>query len=122
MIQLMGTYLANHDTQVVSVIDTSTNSVTNTITVGSDPGGVGYDPDNGNIYVGVHGGNYVSIINGSNNQVIGNVTVGSGPVTPVYDPGHRNVYVTNYNSNDAPGNTVSVISTTPKHNALPSGQ
>ena len=106
-------YAANHDTQVVSVIDTSTNSVTNTITVGSDPSGVGYDPDNGNIYVGVHGGNYVSIISGSNNQVIGTVNVGSGPVTPVYDPVNHNVYVTNYQTNEAPGNTVSVISTTP---------
>jgi hypothetical protein len=37
--------------------------------------------------------------------------VGSGPVTPVYDPVHRNIYVTNYQSNEAPGNTVSVIST-----------
>ena len=50
-------YTANHDTQVVSVIDTSTNSVINTVTVGSDPSGVGYDPDNGDIYVGVHGEN-----------------------------------------------------------------
>lgn len=106
-------YAANHDTQVVSVIDSSTNSVTKTITVGSDPSGVGYDPDNGNIYVGVHGGNYVSIISGSNNQVIGTVNVGSGPVTPVYDPVHHNVYVTNYQTNEAPGNTISVISTTP---------
>ena len=106
-------YAANHDTQVVSVIDSLTNNVINTITVGSDPSGVGYDPDNGDIYVGVHGGNYVAVINGLNNQVIGTVTVGSGPVTPVYDPVHHNVYVTNYQSNEAPGNTVSVISTTP---------
>ncbi len=106
-------YAANHDKQVVSVIDTSTNSVTNAITVGLDPSGVGYDPDNGDIYVGVHGGNYVSIISGSNNQVIGTVNVGSGPVTPVYDPVHHNVYVTNYQTNEAPSNTVSVISTTP---------
>ena len=89
-------YTANHDTQVVSVIDTSTNSVINTITVGSDPSGVGYDPDNGDIYVGVHGENYVSVINGSDNQVIGTINVGSGPVTPVYDPVHHNVYATNY--------------------------
>jgi YVTN family beta-propeller protein len=54
MILLM-VYAANHDTQVVSVLDTSTNSVINTITVGSDPSGVGYDPDNGDISVGVHG-------------------------------------------------------------------
>jgi YVTN family beta-propeller protein len=36
-------YAANHDTQVVSVIDSSTNNVINTITVGSDPSGVGYN-------------------------------------------------------------------------------
>jgi YVTN family beta-propeller protein len=106
-------YAANHDTQVVSVIDTSTNSVINTITVGSDPSGVGYNPDNGDIYIGVHRENNVSLINGTNNLVIGNVTVDQGPVTPVYDPVHRNVYVTNFNSNEAPGNTVSVISTRP---------
>ena len=69
------------------------------------------DPDNGNIYVGNQGSNYVSVIDGSQNQVIGTVTVGTGPVTPVYDPLHRNVYVTNYQSNEVPGNTVSVIST-----------
>ena len=61
--------------------------------------------------MGNQGANYVSLINGLNNQVIGTVTVGSGPVTPVYDPVHHNVYVTNYHSNEAPGNTVSVIST-----------
>jgi DNA-binding beta-propeller fold protein YncE len=38
--------------------------------------------------------------------------VGQGPVTPVFDPNNGNVYVTNFNSNQAPGNTVSVISTT----------
>ncbi len=39
--------------------------------------------------------------------------MGSGPVTPVYDPVNHNVYVTNYQTNEVPGNTVSVISTTP---------
>jgi YVTN family beta-propeller protein len=106
-------YAANHDTKFVSVIDTSTNSVTKTITVGPDPTGVGFDADNGVIYVGNQGSNYVSLIDGSSNQVTGTITVGSGPVTPVYDQVHHNVYVTNYNSNGAPGNTVSVISTTP---------
>ena len=73
--------------------------MTKTITVGPDPTGVGFDADNGIIYVGNQGANYVSLINGLNNQVIGPVTVGSGPVTPVY---------TQYKE---PGNTVSVIST-----------
>jgi DNA-binding beta-propeller fold protein YncE len=38
--------------------------------------------------------------------------VGQGAVSPVFDPNNGNVYVTNFNSNGAPGNTVSVISTT----------
>ena len=104
-------YAANHDTQLVSVIDSSSNTVINTITVGSDPTGVGFDPDNGNVYVGNQGTNFVSVIDGSQNQVIGSINVGSGPVTPVYDPVHRNIYVTNFHSYEAPGNTVSVIST-----------
>ena len=97
-----------------SVIDSCTNSVISTVNVGPDPTGVGFNQDTGVIYVGIQGANHISLINGTNNQVIGNVTVGQGPVTPVYDPVHHNVNVTNYNSNDAPGNTVSVISTTPQ--------
>jgi YVTN family beta-propeller protein len=86
--------------------------VTKTITVGPDPMGVGFNADNGIIYVSNQRSNYVSLIDGSSNQVTGTITVGSGPVTPVYDPIHHNVYVTNYNSNEAQGNTVSVISST----------
>ncbi len=73
---------------------------------------VGYNSANGNIYVGNQGTNYVSILSGATNKVIENVTVSEGPVTPVFDPNNGNVYVTNFNSNQAPCNTVSVISTT----------
>jgi YVTN family beta-propeller protein len=66
-------HAANHDTQLVSVIDSSSNTVIATITVGPDPTGVGFDPDNGIIYVGNQGANYVSLINGTNNQVRGTV-------------------------------------------------
>ena len=74
--------------------------------------GVGYNSASGTIYVGNQGTNYVSILSGSTNKVIGNVTVGQGPVSPVFDPNNGYVYVTNSNSNNSPGNTVSVISTT----------
>jgi len=77
-----------------------------------DPTGVGYNSGNGNIYVGNQGTNYVSILSGSTNKVIQNITVGQGPVSPAFDPNNGNVYVTDFNSNQAPGNTLSVISTT----------
>ena len=54
-------YAANHDTQLVSVIDSSSNTVIATLTVGPDPTGVGFDQDNGVIYVGNQGANYVSL-------------------------------------------------------------
>ena len=106
-------YVVNYDnTNVVSVIDTRTNSVIDTIPGFSNPAGVGYDSANGNMYVANQGSNFVSIVSGQTNQVIGTVTVGSGPVNPVFDPINHNFYVTDFHSNEQPGNTVSVISTT----------
>ena len=57
MILLMVMFMQQIMIHNLSLLDTSTNSVINTVTVGSDPSGVGYDPDNGDIYVGVHGEN-----------------------------------------------------------------
>jgi YVTN family beta-propeller protein len=94
------------------LISSIRQSLIGTLTGFVDPTGVGYNSANGNIYVGNQGSNYVSIISGSTNKVIGTVTVGQGPVSPVFDPNNGNVYVTNFNSNQAPGNAVSVISTT----------
>ncbi|PWU81326.1 MAG: hypothetical protein DLM72_07590 [Candidatus Nitrosopolaris wilkensis] len=105
-------YVAGHFSNIVSIIDTRTNSVIGTLNGLPDPSGVGYDSANGNIYVGNHGSNFVSIISGQTNKVIGTVTVGSGPVSPVFDPVNHNFYVTDFHSNEQPGNTVSVISTT----------
>jgi len=106
-------YVVNYDnTNVVSVIDTRTNSVIDTIPGFSNPAGVGYDSADGNMYVANQGSNFVSIVSGQTNQVIGTVTVGSGPVNPVFDPVNHNFYVTDFHSNEQPGSTVSVISTT----------
>jgi YVTN family beta-propeller protein len=106
-------YVVNYDnTNVVSVIDTRTNSVIGTIPGFSNPGGVGYDSANGNMYLANQGSNFISIVSGQTNKVIGTVTVGSGPVNPVFDPVNHNFYVADFHSNEQPGNTVAVISTT----------
>jgi YVTN family beta-propeller protein len=89
-----------------------TNKLLDILTGFQDPTGVGYNSDTGNIYIGNQGSNYVSIISGSTNKVIDTITVDKGPVTPVFDPNNGNVYVTDFNSNESPGNTVSVIATT----------
>jgi YVTN family beta-propeller protein len=105
-------YVAGHNANIVSIIDSRTNTLIGTLTGLPDPTGVGYDSANGNVYVGNQGSNFVSIISGETNKVIGTVTVGSGPVSPVFDPLNHNFYVTDFHSNEQPGNTVSVISTT----------
>jgi YVTN family beta-propeller protein len=104
-------YVAGHNSNTVSIIDTTTNKLIDIMPGFQDPAGFGYDSTNGNIYVDNHGSNYVSVVSGSTNKVLYNVTVGQGPVSPVFDPNNGNVYVTDFNTNDAPGNTVSVIST-----------
>jgi DNA-binding beta-propeller fold protein YncE len=49
-------------TKTVSVIDTSSNAVTATIPVGTDPYGVAITPNGHHAYITNHGANYVSVI------------------------------------------------------------
>jgi YVTN family beta-propeller protein len=67
--------VAGHNSNSVSIIDTTTNKLISTLIGFQDPTGVGYNSATGNIYVGNQGTNYVSILSGSTNKVIGNVTV-----------------------------------------------
>jgi YVTN family beta-propeller protein len=48
-------YVANSGSDFVSVIDPSSNTVIDTITVGSNPAGVAFDPANRLIYVAISG-------------------------------------------------------------------
>jgi YVTN family beta-propeller protein len=105
-------YVAGHFSNSVSIIDTTTNKLMGILNGFQDPTGVGYNSATGNIYIGNQGSNYVSILSGATNKIIGTVTVGQGPVSPAFDPNNGNMYVTDFNSNESPGNTVAVISTT----------
>jgi YVTN family beta-propeller protein len=72
-------YITNDGSGNVSVIDTATNRVSATITVGSDPGGVAVTPDGGKVYVANIDSDNVSAIAASTNKVIATITVGSAP-------------------------------------------
>ena len=93
----------------MSVINPSTNTVVDTITLDGGPGGVAVapsGPDAGDVYV-INGSDTVSVINPSTNTVVDTITVGTEPegvaVAPA-GPDAGDIYVTNYGSN-----TVSVI-------------
>ncbi|WP_179928437.1 beta-propeller fold lactonase family protein, partial [Bacillus cereus] len=74
-------YVANESSNTVSVIDTSTNLVTTTITVGLTPFSVAITPDGSFAYVVNADDDNVSVIDTSTNMVTTTVTVGTYPLS-----------------------------------------
>jgi YVTN family beta-propeller protein len=97
-------YMTNFNSDSVSVINPSTNTVISTIPVGSAPFGIAFNPNNGNMYVTNAGNNTVSVINPSTNTFVATIPVGSAPFGIAFNPNNGNMYVTN-----AGGKTISVI-------------
>jgi YVTN family beta-propeller protein len=90
----------------VAVIDTASNRVTASITVGSGPFGVAFTPDGRHAYVTDRNATAVSVIDTASHTVTATITVGVFPTSVAVSPDGREAYVTN-----ATTNTVSVIST-----------
>jgi YVTN family beta-propeller protein/parallel beta-helix repeat protein len=95
----------------VSVVDTATNTVTDTVKVGSDPYGVAISPDGKKVYVANSGSNNISIINTDANTVTATVPVGNQPEGIAITPDGKKVYVANSGNSSTPDDTVSVIDT-----------
>ena len=92
----------------VTVIDTSTNSVSATVSDASlnYPRGVAITPNGSYAYVVNYGAKTVSVIDTSTNSVSATVTVGTSPFGVAITPSGAYAYVANYSSN-----SVSVIDT-----------
>jgi YVTN family beta-propeller protein len=99
-------YITNYGSNNVSVIDTSSNTVTATVTVGTNPYGVAVNPAGTRVYVVNRDSNNVSVIDTSSNTVTATVTVGTNPSGVAVNPAGTRVYVSNLASN-----SVSVIDT-----------
>jgi YVTN family beta-propeller protein len=96
-------YVTNFGSNDVSVISDATNTVTNTIPVGTYPSGITFDSTTNNVYVANYGSNNVYVISGSTNTVTNTIPVGANPYGVT--SGNGNVYVAN-----SAGKSVSVIS------------
>jgi YVTN family beta-propeller protein len=99
-------YITNSGDNTVSVIDTATNTVTATVTVGALPFGVAVTPDGARVYVTNFGSDNVSVIDTATNTVTATVTVGGLPFGVAVTPDGARVYVANQDSDN-----VSVIDT-----------
>ena len=87
------------------MINPTTNTVTATIPVGSDPQGVAVSPETGDVYVTNFGDGTVSVINPATNTVTATIPDSTNVFGVAVSPETGDVYVTNFTTT-----TVSVIS------------
>jgi T5SS/PEP-CTERM-associated repeat protein/YVTN family beta-propeller protein len=99
-------YISNADSNEVSVIDTSTNTVVAAVPVGNSPFGVAIKPDGTRAYVANAFSSDVSVIDTSTNTVVATVGLANSPYGVAITPDGGRAYVTNPTSNG-----VSVIDT-----------
>lgn len=97
-------YVTNFNSNTVSVIDTSSNSVVTTVPVGAGPVEAAGSPDGTRVYVTNQNANTLSIIDTTTRIVIGTLATGSRPFEVAFTPDGTHAYVTN-----SGGNTVQVI-------------
>jgi YVTN family beta-propeller protein len=94
----------------VSVIDTATNAVIDTIMVGAKPGAMAVSPDGTRLYVANEADDTVSVVDVATNTVVATIPVGSGPTGVAVSPDGSRIYVTNrVQINGDPVFAVSVI-------------
>lgn len=96
------------DTNKIKVLDTATNQILNTITVGAGPNAIAVNPAGTRVYVANGQPGTVSVIDTATNLVVQTVTVGSGPRGIAVNPSGTRVFVAN---GALTSNAVSVIDT-----------
>lgn len=99
-------YVTLVNDNVVAVVRTDTNEVTQTIPVGDRPRGIAISPDGQEAYVANADDNTVSVINTASKTVVATIPVGDEPQGVAFAPDGATAYVTNIEDN-----TVSVIDT-----------
>ncbi len=97
-------FVINQEKNTLDVLDRGNQEVIKTIPVGTNPSGLGVNPNTGRIYVSNKGSNNVTVIDGQNLRVTATVLVGSLPGAVRVDLAKNRIHVTN----DGSG-TISVI-------------
>jgi YVTN family beta-propeller protein len=97
-------YVANAESDNVSVVDGTSSTIIATIPVGRAPRGVAVDPRANRVYVANSGSNEVTVVDGQTDEVVATLPVGKEPWDVAADPNTGRVFVSNHRSG-----TVSVI-------------
>lgn len=99
-------YVANRGSDTISVIDTATSTVTDTVPTGAGPGIVALTPDGTRGYVTLADAGLVSVLDTATNTFGTDIPVGNGPAAAAVTPDGGRVYVS-----QQAGDTLSVIDT-----------
>jgi YVTN family beta-propeller protein len=99
-------YVTNRAAGSVSVIDTATNAVTETVPVNRFPSGVAVTPDGRHVYVTNVGSGTVSVLDTATNAISATLPVGASPTDVAISPDGHSAYVA-----DRDSGTVAVIHT-----------
>jgi len=97
-------YVANHDDDTLSIINSQTYTVVATKAVGDGPNGVAYNSANDRIYVANRSANTVSVLRASDYDPVKTIAVGSQPNGLATNAVTNRIYVANFGDG-----TVSVI-------------
>jgi YVTN family beta-propeller protein len=69
-------YVANPDSDSVSVISTATNAVTATVSVSGDPDTLGLTPDGSQLWIGQRSRAYITLLDTKTSTVVGSLNLG----------------------------------------------
>ncbi|HJU13366.1 MAG TPA: hypothetical protein VJ792_02805 [Candidatus Nitrosotalea sp.] len=97
-------YADSSSSNILKVIDGSTNKIVANVTVGNSPNDIVFNPNTNLLYVANSGSNNVSVIDTSSNTVVTTIPVGNGPHLMDVNVATNKIYVAN-----SGGGTVSVI-------------
>ncbi|MBW7453416.1 beta-propeller fold lactonase family protein, partial [Paenibacillus sepulcri] len=97
-------YVANGDTNTVSIVDARTRKLEKEIPVGKEPRELALSPDGETLYVTCRYANSVEWIDMDKGKVLGSLKTGIEPYGIVSSPDGSRLYVTNYRSG-----TISVV-------------
>jgi YVTN family beta-propeller protein len=103
-------YVANGNSDTISVIDTNNDSVIKTISLsrpgdkykGANPNSVAVSPDGRTLYVTLGGENAVAVVDLQSNRVIGRIPTGWYPNSVTLSKDGKKLYVVNAKSNSGP--------------------
>ena len=92
-------YITNQGEDTVSVIDTTKNSVSQTIAVGKGPVGIAVSASMQRVYIANVESQEISVINTQNNSVIQTIKINGAPVGLTLSPDNSTLYVADWFAN-----------------------